>query len=771
MSSTQPMEVSDFTGGITDNVLDGHINEAAVLDNLQYKENGKLTTRWGAETFLEKQVFSGNHRISAMHHVRDPLRIKDTLIAISNGAINLPKEDLTGWEYLLGPSRGSAFDSYTEDSIYAIADYQDHVFIANDSFCSIQKVYYDETSALKLRNAGLPHIPSTVNITITPPTGTDHTYSYAFLFRYEYKVGDTSYLDRGPIYFYPEIVEGGEIDAGNGSTITLPTQSLVDPGNWDVSNFKVEIYRTPNGSPNYFLVDTVDYGTSSVTDEVNDETLQGNAPLYGNNGAISNDPPPKAKVLTIVNNTGYYAHVKNGDDNIDKYIVYQSILGDPDSVPNNFFTHAEQAIVSVSSIYDRPMLLCGSGYIYRVDGNIRSDGSGNMDLVRLDDRAGCVAHNSVVQTSQGLVWAGLNGFYWSDGFKVKKISGGFNESYKNIVSNPIAASRIQGTYDPSSERVYWSVSYNNTVDDEVNAMFVLDLRFRTKHGSAFTTFSGGDSFAPTSVLFHKDPNTSVTTLYRGDSRGFVLYHQEGMFSDPDITLGLTTPDEWNTNAIIYDYTSTFMDFGTKYVRKFVPRILVSADNVTNLTMAILSNNDKGKVRGELRQISYQDNVIWGNPLPAWGTQNIIWNKEGIIEQWRRFPAGGLRCQYKQVQFTNGVTNIVTSDLLGEATIDPILKKAILLDGKEFPPDMGNYYISFDDDEYEKQYLVISTDGAELVFSDPENKQVLSIHRKFKIRGIPKDEILVLNAYVLHYAPLSKTQDHYVNPSFATTGGD
>lgn len=766
MIQTQPLEISDFTGGITDDVLDGKIHQAEKLDNLQYQENGKLRTRWGSKSYVDTYVFSGKNRISALRHVRDPLLLKDTLLAISNGSINYPKEDFTGWEYLLGPNRGSAFDAYTKDSIYSIAEYQDQLFIANDSFCTIQKVYYDENSVLQIRNAGLPTIPATVNISIDPPAGDSATYSYAFIFRYDYNVGDKTYLDRGPIYFYPEIVEGGDITAGTPATITLPTQSLVSPGNWDVNNFKVEIYRTLDGSPDYFLTKTVDYGTPTVEDNVDDETLQGNAALYGNNGLVSNGTPPKAKVISIVNNTGYYAHVKS-DEGVDKYIIYQSIPGDPDSVPNNFFENTEQAIVSVSSIYDRPMVLCSGGYIYRVDGFIASDGSGTMSLARLDDTAGCVAHNSVVQTSKGLVWAGLNGFYWSDGFKVMKISGSFNESYKKLVSSIGSAINIQGTYDPSDERVYWSVNgEDQSSDNEMDTLFVLDLRFNFGPEAAFTTWTGGEAFKPSSVLFHNEPDQTVKRLYRGDSRGYVLYHEEGIYTDPDINKDVEDISLWSKQAIVYDYKSTFMDFGTKFLRKWVPRILISADNTTNLTMKIVSNNDQNKVVGELKQLSYQDNIIWGEPLPAWGTDEVIWNKEGLIEQWRRFPAGGLRCQYKQIQFTNGVKEIVSSELLGMVEIDPSLKTATLVSDKEFPPDLGGYYIAFAEDGYRKEYLIYLSNTDTVLFKDVENYQSEQEVRDFKIVGIPKNEILVLNAYVLHFAPLSKTQQQYINPSYS-----
>jgi len=754
MIETQPLEVTDFTGGITDYILDGPMNKAEALDNFFFTEHGRLSTRWGSASFTDSQLPSGEFRVSLMRHLRDPKQTTDTLLAISNGKISYP-DGVGGWNQALGPSAGVPFDAFTADSLYSMAEFQNLYFIANDSFATVQKIYIDDSNTIQLRNAGLPDIPA--GVVITPAPGAGSTYSYAFLFRYSYNVGDTTYLDRGPIYFYPTIVTQGAVTIGNTASIALPT-SIPTPGNWDTAGISIEIYRTQDGNDEYFLSGTVTLGTPTYIDNVDDATLITQGAIYGNNGAVSNAPPPKCKVVHVVNNTGYYAHIKDGTE-VDKYAIYQSIPGDPDSVPTNFFEKTEQEITSVSSIYDRPMALC-KDYIYRIDGFIGSDGTGVMDLRRIDDRAGCVSHNSVVQTHKGLFWAGTNGFYWSDGFKVMKISDGINETYQNLVSNSERASRICGTYDPNNERVFWSVSKTTSASNEVDRCFVVDLRFEVRKDSTFTTMSGGTSFMPTSLLYHKDPQTSEVRVYRGDSRGYVFYHQDGIFTDPEIDLLEPDLGEWATSAIIYDYKSCFLDFGSKFYRKFVPRILVSADNRTNLSMKVTSNNDRSRVVGELKAIRYRQNIIWGDSLPAWGTDEVIWNVQGVIEQWRRFPAKSLRCQYKQIQFTNGEEEIISSDLLGTVTLNPTLKTATLGGTKKFPPDLENYSISFDNDNYVEEYDIVSGSDTTLVFVDPESLITSAEVVNFKISGIPKNEILVLNGYVFHWAYLSKSHTPY-----------
>lgn len=756
MIPTEPLEVTNFTGGITDYVLDGPINKAESLDNFFYTEHGKITTRWGSRIFVPKQLPGGEQRVSLMRHIRDTKLASDRLLVIANGRIFYPNDTLDDWEQLLGPTGGVPFDVFTTSSIYSMAEYQDQWLIASDSFPTIQKVYYDENSDLQLRNAGLPSIDS---VTVTPPSAGGETYVYAALLTYTYKVGDTTYLDRGPIYFVPSVVSSSVITSGNGATVNLPT-TLPIPGNWDTANLKIEIYRTISGDTDFFLSGEVPFGTASYLDEVEDATLVTQGAIYGNNGAVQNGTPPKAKLVNVVNNTGYYAHVKEGSE-VNKYVIYQSVPGDPDSVPPNFFETSEQEIASMSSIYDRPIVLCKQGYIYRIDQFIDATGAGTIDLRRIDDRAGCVSHNSVVQTHKGLFWAGDNGFYWTDGFKVMKISDAINETYQRLVSNNERASRICGTYDPNNERLFWSVSDSaSSVDNEVDRCFVVDLRFGVKADSVFTTMSGGVSFRPSALLYHKDPQTTDTRIYRGDSRGYVFYHEDGIFTDPQINTIEMDASLWYTQAITYDYKSCFLDFGSKFMRKFVPRILVSADNRTNLSMRIISNNDRSKIIGELKPISYRQNIVWGDVLPAWGTTGTRWNKQGVIEEWRRFPAKSLRCQYKQVQFTNGEEDIIGSFLLGTATVNPVLKTAALGSGKEFPQDIENYKIRFDFDNFTQEFDIVSAGVNSLTFADPENIIASAAVYEFIISGVPKNEILVLNGYVLHWAYLSKSHQQF-----------
>lgn len=760
MIETQPLEITDFTGGVTDYFLDGQPTQAQVMDNFFFTTHRKIQTRWGSDLFIDSQIPLGLFRVQIMEFLKDTKLDTDTFLGFVERRAYY--DNSGAYAELTGPGGGPVFDQGGANSLVTLSEYQSLLFASNTDFSSVQKIYIDENNAIQLRNAGLPEIPS--GVTVTPPPGSGASYSYAIVLRYQYQVGDTIYLDRGPVTFVSSLVTGGTITTGNGAVVNLPT-TFATPENWDFANIEVEIYRTQDADSDYFLSGTVPFGTATYTDEVEDATLISQGALYGSNGAISNGTPPRCKYVHVVNGTGYYAHIQETSGAVNKYKILQSIPGDPDSVPPAFFEETEQEIFGVSSIYDRPMVFCRN-YIYRIDNFINSAGNGSLDLRRIDDRAGCVSQNSIVQTHKGIFWAGEVGFYWSDGFKVLKISDNINETYKELVSNRERASRIHGTYDPNNERVIWSVCRNDGAN-EPDQCYVLDLRFGITATSSFTTISGGDSFKPTALKFHKDPQSQDLRVYRADTRGFVFYHQDGIFTDPQVDLTNNDPSTWISKAIIYDYKSCFIDFGQKFYRKIVPRILVSADNTTNLSLAIKSSNDNNRIVGDLKPIRYKQNITWGDSLPLWGDSEAIWNLQGIIEEWRRFPAKSLRCQYKQVQFTNAEVQILTSDLLGEVTVDPVLKTAVVSGSAQFPADIENYFIQLEHDNYTEKFLITSRAPTTVVLEDNDSSLPPAGSYKFCMVGIPKQEILVLNGYVLHYSPLSKS---HIPFSAASLGG-
>ena len=310
--------------------------------------------------------------------------------------------------------------------------------------------------------------------------------------------------------------------------------------------------------------------------------------------------------------------------------------------------------------------------------------------------------------------------------------------------------------------MFWTVSINDGLQ-EPDKVFILDLKYpfmpsETKQGGTFTTMLGGDSFRPTQML------TIGNYIYRGDTRGYIFKHGIEYFTDPKVTIGVAA-NLWDTQVIEHLYESCFLDFGSKFYRKWVPRILVSADNSTNLSLAIRSSNDNNRVKGDLKPIRYRNNINWGDSLPLWGDAQALWNSQGLIEEWRRFPAGGLRCNYKQVIFENASVNIVDSTLLGEATVNPVTNTATLGGSFQWLPNITDYFISFEHDNYTREFKITGRTPTTLTYEDTSNVDPATAgNYKWIIRGKPKGEVLQLNGYVIHWAYISKSHTPFSSSS-------
>jgi hypothetical protein len=119
---------------------------------------------------------------------------------------------------------------------------------------------------------------------------------------------------------------------------------------------------------------------------------------------------------------------------------------------------------------------------------------------------------------------------------------------------------------------------------------------------------------------------------------------------------------------------------------------------------------------------------------------------------RRFPAGSMRCSFKQIEITQSYTNIYNSDTFGIANTNSTTKVASIT--ANWPTDSVDYYITFNTDNYTKQYLITNISAGQLTYKDPLSSQPTGTGVQWLIKGYPKGEVFNILSYVLYYAPLT-----------------
>lgn len=584
-------------------------------------------------------------------------------------------------------------------------------------------------------------------------------YDYAMVYTYTYTVGSVTFKDVGPVY---EFAADIQLTADNSPIQITGIPAITNDlsTNYDTANITVEIYRTTDAGNVFYFVGQVTNGTTTYSDSVSDAELITRAQLYTTDGSISNDPPPISKCIHIVNNIGYYGNItESGVSRPNR--IRQSIPDDPDSCPGSFFDDIEDTVIGISSVRTVPVVF-GSKSVYRLEGSFDSTGQGSIVHVAIHnpDSVGLLSENSLVKIENGIVFAGTDGFYFTDGYQLAKLSGEFNATYASLTFNHSGskAKRIDGTYDKILKHVHWTTTRSTSSLDN-DSIFTLNLRYGLDK-PCFSTASNSTHFNPTAICMLSD------NLMRGDSSGYLFTHTSDLTEDPYINTAID-PSLWGTKTIIIDLKSCAADFGAPAVRKWSSFMTAAFQNEGNLSLDLYSVNDSA-ARAIMGPITSRGSVLWGDPTIVWGQPDIMLYFQGTITAKRRFPAKKLRFTYKQVEFTNRYMLLVASSTNpGAATVDPA-GPTFTLDNSAYvwPSNIEGQFILYAHDGYIFPYEVLQRVSDTVIQVIDTHGTLVAGSNAWQIWGYPKSERFHLNNYAVHAVPISTTQ----TPSRSSTIG-
>jgi len=576
------------------------------------------------------------------------------------------------------------------------------------------------------------------------PTFTIGNFIYAFCYKYSYSVGNLSYIDRGPLA-YVQVTDRVVPDKLNYIALYQPTL-FANSGltSYDVSNVKIEIYRTVG--VNFYLVDTIAAPTTApgmaYLDYTSDAELITREPLYTNGGVVENDPPPQCKFVHVIGDVGYWAYIIDGADTFPSRIR-QSIPGDIDSVPGDFYVDIDDELMGLSSCNSK-LIAFGKSNVYRIDGQFDLRGQGAMTYEKISDVTGAINNVGCVQTEDALFFLGVDGVYMTDGYKVQKLSDHLNATYLALTNTTTKRRRMVGVYDKTNKLILWTCQRTAASTDN-DAWIILDLKRPLTRVSCFTTSSGGTNFSPTALAFFNNQ------VIRGEALGSVLKHDTSYLSDPKIIAGI--PSTVTMKPVIYNYLSPHFSMGAPGAKKWATDFELTAKNVTQLSLQVNSINDGGRKEYSLKQIHFRGNLVWGSADALWGDTSLEWDQHGYIRERRRFSSGHLRFDYKQIQITNAYTNITNSDTLGSGVVNSGANTLVIPGLGIWPSDIIDYFVCFENDDYTTQFPVtIRNSNSTLTFS---GTSPASGTYRWKLKGYPKEEQLYLIGYSIPFDLVSK----------------
>ena len=884
--ASQSTDFKLFNGGVTDNYLDAPLNKAQELDNLLIKDNGKLETRYGTDTYSNTTSDTLYATPAGIQRIGSFPKIENDVL-FHQSARRFFYESSAAWTELTGPSANPTIAAGTTASFCSWAEWNGHLLLTSDAYGSVMKAYRDNNSVLRVRNAGLPKVTLTACITmandlkskfnnhiadtsehttaadtvntvsssdaydfpslvtlvtelltdydahegdaelastwlyhvaqeatdhslasiVAPITleevvtklddfkskfnahdadstthGTDSeyqstkfsspqfasaggsgsTYLYYICAKYKYKVGNVDFTDRGPTYLYTL----SNVGTPTSNTVTISEIPVIANGtteNFDTTTIVWEIYRTVASGVTAYYLKEVTNGTTSTTDTATDATISAttNAILYTDGGVKDNDPPPQAKYVVVVGDIAWYGHCKEGGQ-VQKTRLRQSIKFDVDSCPESFYIDLEDEIVGLGAIGIYPIAFC-KNHIYRIEGFKDIRGQGVITKREIARGHGGINHLSIVNTFRGVFFGGTSGWYWTDGFEVKKISQGLNTTYRALTNTSTKRSKMYGFHDTDKDRIYWACQSNSSSNDN-DSFFVLDLKwpFLTEDGTAvFTTITpSSTSWSPTCIS-----TDTAGKLVLGDRQGYIFEFDENELTDPKIDTSLT-PSSWQDAAIVWDYKGPGLNMGDANNNKVATYLTIVADNITPISLQAKRNNEDSGFFKAFAEIRTRDNIVWKDPFaPSWKPtpDGYPWKTFPLIRQARRFPSESLRFLYTQIQLTNANTIIYKSDDYGTGTVahpSGTTGSCELSGSLDWPSDIVDYFISFESDSYVTQYLVTVRTATLATFVDVTQSSVIGATKKWQIVGVRKRERLNLNSYSIEWEMGTSSHAHY-----------
>ena len=632
-------------------------------------------------------------------------------------------------------------------------------------------------------------------VTLSAPTIASYAYAIHYFYQYMLYNGVIFNVVGTPIFLGPVQSEAispaytavdpfhpGPVSVAATALSVSNIPSLQNGGqnNYDTANVQIKIFRTINAGSTYYQAGLLSHGVASFTDTLPDVLNSSNPSLvplnqqqviYTSGGVVNFDPAPVCKYLTLLNNVAYYAAiVDTGQTFLNR--VRQSIPNTVDSSPGSFFLDMPDILMGVSNTRNNVIAFCANS-TYLLAGLFTQQGSGQMSYQSISDTIGCVSAASIVRTDVGIFFAGTDGFYYTDGYQLIKLSSELNLTYASLVSTPSQCLKIYGTYDRFNRRVWWSTQPDPS-DFSASQSYIFHVNFGVTANGVFTTCSNGEYYRPSSMIFWQGQHI------RGDARGYLFTHTVLTKTDPQINIS-AAPSTWNTSYIPYNYTSCSIDFGTTFNRKWTTRVSLQGKNVGNVGAEIISTSDNGRVPpGPLSPIWFHKNWIWGQPNNVWGASNasqpIVWGDSREMDAWRRFPATQLRSDFKQISIqpvklgiyryqdwpkgAGAVVAVQGAGITWVRVLTPSSYTAI-----SWPLDVVGYVFAQQFDGYTAEYPItgLSTQtitNDTLIVSDPSGALTATVAAAWVIRGILKQQRISITSYNIHFTLLGKMQSAY-----------
>lgn len=803
-----PYRIDKFDGGINDAYLAVTPGRNAWLENFYLDETGKPEVRWGTVALPNRIPTSGaSTRLSGLYV--DSVPFNYPLVVRADNIYRIDSSDVPN--AILGPTGNLALPNKTHTDFEAATIWQRQMIVASSpDTCLPTRVLNTSGDATFLAyTLGLPAI--TTKPTVASAGGTANTYAWGFHWLWVFNDGaNTTFEEIGPPVFVQltnigtpntntvsisnlpvitntastnydttttviasigttnaspiltgfssttNIVEGTAITGTNipaGSRVLSKTATTVTidrnaTGTGTVTvtlgRLVVKIYRTASNGTTFFELATIRNGTTTYSDTRSDADITSNEVIY-TDGDVQpwEAPPADAKYVVEVDGFFWYAG--------DRYLQ-QSNQNAPGGCPSAFRLLTPQKVIGLGKTDTFPILFTDTA-IYRIEGTFDEFGDAGFSPKYISKVAGCISNRSIVSTPDGIVWAGIGNFWWTDGYQAKQISHNIPDRYR-VYHNP----QMVGVYDATRNVVAWTCSTSEANTSAANDIIItLSLDFGITEASTFAVQSAVNNIYPTTLGYTGSSDVPAkfrNRLLIGESRGYMLWQDENVYTDPYIDTTVF-PSAFVKKCIRYRWESAALTLGDDSQRKYTVLLTAEIDAATEVSAQFFTKRDVRGAWNSLSEFRQDGAIVWGISEYPWydpSTDGQAWNDVRLVDGQRYIKHGTLRGARWQVAMTNSNTWIAKSASLGTATTSdatPYVSLTLDDSSQKWPDDCNDYEICFDDDDYAVGYTVFSRVSDTVIWLiNPYGDMPQGPAKNWQMRGYRKNERVKLQSVTL-----------------------
>jgi hypothetical protein len=765
--------VDNFSGGLTDLGYEPGKEDAEVLENFNLDEFGKLVRRGGVVPLLQttspqlpdassliSYIFTNPSTIGTSPQYQDVFvstvgstSINGKLFRTTRSGGIPSNEYYSAWAEVLGPTGLSLGSGVTK-----VQKINDLIILTLRNGRCVCMAYIG--GVWTFRPTSLPKpVPSSV---VKSASGGGETRSAALVRACEFTTdfGVTYLIESEPSFHGPftnilTLDVDPSLSVAESAITFTGTAALVDDTDkfhYHIAGTKIRPYCTENNATS--LLRCVDAGYAEGTTPIYAvvQTINGlgvttgmGAEIYTDSGQAFNSSLTDIWEVTRTSQDIFWA--------IDKERGYsflrQSKPGTPFAWPVEFELQLHEKAFGLSSIGIYPIVLSNGG-LYRIEGFLDNSGVGSVTKKEISTTVNPIGERSIINVDGRIFFQAMDGFYVTDGFQVKKISGKIDNFYQGFLYSANTGSTnagpllLRASYDAMNKRIYWMNPFSG---DLPSKSFVLHLAGNEPHMA----------FSIVTYPFHPQASADFAFghLIAGDQAYVYLQNESQEYPSPatfDNNFQSKTYDTLGTNVrsfIPFRYKSSGISLGNEQNAKWVTSAIFVFEKLrSNLSCAILSYNNYADDARSLKPIRERDTVL----------------AKGLRYLRRMFPAGTIRCQTKQIEITNAKVILMssgnggyalgnvngTSNLMVLATTPTIFPNGSTAKATE---PVGQW-LTLEQDNFVTEYLIIAVSNDTVNVSDPGNTLVTATGQRWRIVGYPRDEFVKLMSYTVDYADIA-----------------